>query len=84
MTSQARPIMSAVCNRKPSTLARTPNPKMLARTATNRPPNKIERHPPKRDAPLIGAWAAVGFETWVKDFSTGATLGAVLVAGELE
>jgi hypothetical protein len=71
--------MSTACNRKPSTLARTPKPKMPARTPANRPPNRIERQPPKRDAPLAGTGALVSFPGWVKDFSTGATRGAVSV-----
>src|SRR5262249_32762719 len=69
------PTMSAACSKKPSTLARTPKPKMLAKMPANKPPKRIERQPPKRDAPLNGAWAVVGFVGWVKDFSTGATLG---------
>jgi hypothetical protein len=44
----------------------------------------MERHP-KRDAPLAGACAVVfDFPGWVKDFSIGAALGAVFVAGGVE
>src|SRR5215831_3428657 len=84
MTSHPIPTMSAACSKKPSTLARMPKPKMLARMPANKPPKRIERQPPKRDALLNGGWAVVGFVGWVKDFSTGATLGAVFVPGGLE
>ena len=76
------PPISAICRTKPSTLASAPKPNRLASPAPIRPPSRIERQPPKREAnPPAGA-ATLGLPACgVMDFSIGAALGAVLVLG---
>src|SRR5437016_3720792 len=82
ITSQMIPPISATCRMKPSTLASAPKPKILASNPPMRPPIRIPRQPPKREAPPSGACAvALG---WVIDFSIGAARGDVFVEGGAE